>query len=383
MVSKITATIESVPIWGDENFDANVHENFLKLKELGPQLNKTVDEINETFENIDTYTKTATTKAGEAVQSASTANNAKQTATQQAEIATTKAGKAAQSASDALNYRNQAETFANQASASASSVNASNIVHRTGNENVGGIKNFLVSPIVPTPINNNEVSNKEYTDTKIVKVSSTDNAIVRFNGTTGEVQNSGVIIDDSGNITAGQTVSVLHTSFAGIQIISGNTSFGYVNFGDTDSVNIGQIAYMHSTDSFDFITNKSIKTKITSAGDLLLTSGTGALGYGAGAGGSVTQLTSKSTAVTLNKPTGVINMHNESLASDSTVNFIFNNSLLQAGDGILINNSGWGVYEIEARVVTNGYAAIYVKNTGVTQGQAIPIRYQIIKGSSF
>ncbi|MCG3706376.1 hypothetical protein L5F43_07750 [Aliarcobacter butzleri] len=92
MVSKITATIESVPIWGYDNFDANVHENFLKLKELGPQLNKTVDEINKTVEDIDTYTKTASNKAGEAAQSASTANSAKQTATQQAEIATTKAG---------------------------------------------------------------------------------------------------------------------------------------------------------------------------------------------------------------------------------------------------------------------------------------------------
>lgn len=315
MVSKITATIESVPIWGDENFDANVHENFLKLKELGPQLNKTVDEINETFENIDTYTKTAITKASEASASASDANKAKQTATQQAEIATTKAGEAAQSASDALNYRNQAETFANQASASASSVDASNIVHRTGNEDVGGIKNFLVSPIVPRPINNNEVSNKEYTDTKISKVSSADNAIVRFNGMTGEVQNSNIFIDDSGN--------------------------------------------------------------------LLSTSSTGALGYGAGAGGSVTQLTSKSTAVTLNKPTGLILMHNESLASDSTVYFIFNNSLLKTGDGILINNSSWGAYEIKARMVANGYATIYVKNTGTTQGQAVPIRYQIIKGSSY
>lgn len=35
-----------------------------------------------------------------------------------------------------------------------------------------------------------------------LNVASTDNAIVRFNGTTGEVQNSGVIIDDDNNINA-------------------------------------------------------------------------------------------------------------------------------------------------------------------------------------
>jgi hypothetical protein len=38
---------------------------------------------------------------------------------------------------------------------------------------------------------------------KVTKVTSTDNAIVRFNGTTGEVQNSGVVIDDSGNVGIG------------------------------------------------------------------------------------------------------------------------------------------------------------------------------------
>ncbi|MFW0714209.1 hypothetical protein, partial [Aliarcobacter butzleri] len=114
MVSNITAIIESVPIWGDDNFDANVHENFLKLKELGPQINKTVDDINKTFEDIDTYTKTASTKAGEAAQSASDANNAKQTATTQAEIATTKAGEAAQSASDANNAKQTATTQAGE-----------------------------------------------------------------------------------------------------------------------------------------------------------------------------------------------------------------------------------------------------------------------------
>jgi hypothetical protein len=39
-------------------------------------------------------------------------------------------------------------------------------------------------------------------DGKVTKVTSTDNAIVRFDGTTGDVQDSGVIIDDSNNLTA-------------------------------------------------------------------------------------------------------------------------------------------------------------------------------------
>lgn len=39
--------------------------------------------------------------------------------------------------------------------------------------------------------------------TKVTKVASTDNAIVRFNGVTGDVQNSLIMIDDAGNIGSG------------------------------------------------------------------------------------------------------------------------------------------------------------------------------------
>lgn len=224
MVSKITAIIESVPIWGDDNFDANVHENFLKLKELGPQLNKTVDEINKTFEDIDTYTKTATTKAGEAVQSASTANNAKQTATTQAEIATTKAGEASTSASQALNYRNQAETFANQASASASSVDANNIVHRTGDEGIAGVKTFSLSPIVPTPTANTQVANKLYVDTKQSK------SEISYNGNASNyipnTLSSGAIIEIGSNAN-GQYIA-----FADGTLICRNNSFNFTSNSD-------------------------------------------------------------------------------------------------------------------------------------------------------
>lgn len=45
------------------------------------------------------------------------------------------------------------------------------------------------------------------TANKVTKVTSTDNAIVRFNGTTGDVQNSSVVMDDSGNVGIGVTPS--------------------------------------------------------------------------------------------------------------------------------------------------------------------------------
>ncbi|MDY0192622.1 MAG: hypothetical protein RBR93_03760, partial [Aliarcobacter butzleri] len=85
----------------------------------------------------------ASTKAGEAAQSASDANSAKQTATQQAELASTKAGEAAQSASDANSAKQtatqQAEIASTKAGQAAQSANTANNIK---NEMIAIIESF-------------------------------------------------------------------------------------------------------------------------------------------------------------------------------------------------------------------------------------------------
>ena len=49
-------------------------------------------------------------------------------------------------------------------------------------------------------------------DSKVDKVSSTDNAIVRFDGTSGNIQNSGVTINDSNHLTAAKLITSGGTS---------------------------------------------------------------------------------------------------------------------------------------------------------------------------
>lgn len=55
-------------------------------------------------------------------------------------------------------------------------------------------------------------------DSKVTKVTSTDNAVVRFNGTTGDVQNSGVIIDDNNNVGIGVTPSAWSSGEKAIEL---------------------------------------------------------------------------------------------------------------------------------------------------------------------
>ena len=61
--------------------------------------------------------------------------------------------------------------------------------------------------------------------TKVGKVASTDNAVVRFDGTAGAVQNSGVTIDDNGNVGIGVTPSASWASGAKVIQLGASGSF--------------------------------------------------------------------------------------------------------------------------------------------------------------
>ena len=115
------------------------------------------------------------------------------------------------------------------------------------------------------------------------------------------------------------------------------------------------------------------------------TSATAGVGYAAGAGGAVTQATSKSTGVTLNKVTGAITLHNASLADATTVTFTVTNSAVAANDVVLaIHKSGGtaGAYHIDAHSTAAGSFAISVRNrSGGSLGEAIVIQFAVIKGA--
>lgn len=111
------------------------------------------------------------------------------------------------------------------------------------------------------------------------------------------------------------------------------------------------------------------------------------IGYGPGAGGTVTQATSKSTSVTLNKPCGRITTHNADLAAGARVIFYLYNSLIGRYDivNVAISNIGLvapDAYEVIARP-ESGLAVITIKNIdGTTYNENIGILFQISKGAT-
>lgn len=130
-------------------------------------------------------------------------------------------------------------------------------------------------------------------------------------------------------------------------------------------------------------TLSQVQAEISTGGNLV-TNPAGAIGYGVGAGGTVTQLTSKSTAVTLNKPTGTIIMNGAALAGGASVTFTLNNSLLSSQDTIIVTKRGGTSlnYNIDCG---NDPSAAYITITNRSGGslsEAIGLNFTIINGAN-
>lgn len=224
------------------------------------------------------------------------------------------------------------------------------------NVQIGGVLNVEGEVFIPSGATLSGV---------VEKVTSTDNAIVRFDGTDGKVQNSGVVIDDNGNVGIGTSISTYgKLNVQGKVVVncsSGETlSTRGLSF-HVDGVKFGNLA-------------------VDDYANLLYVGG--GLGYGIGAGGTVTQLTSKSTAVTFNKPTGQVIMNNAALAAGASTQFQLTNSLITSSDVININAYNNLNYRVESVYTTNGAAGIRVTNiTASALSEALILTYTILKGA--
>ena len=110
---------------------------------------------------------------------------------------------------------------------------------------------------------------------------------------------------------------------------------------------------------------------------------TGSLGYATGAGGTVTQATNKTTAVTLNKISGQITMNGAALAAAAEVAFTLTNSTIAATDVVIINVQSVGTagaYLVSVGAVAAGSCSITVSNASAgSLSQAIILNFAVIK----
>lgn len=230
-----------------------------------------------------------------------------------------------------------------------------NAVHKTGDETIAGVKTF----------SNNTKLNSDV----LINVST---------------QKGRVHIGDSG---------YQWTSYnLGINLVIDGARHNAIAFLDASSSK--PAAIYNNAGSLMFATNMPPLTdktsdptahlRIDTSGNVLVT-GSGGLGYGTGSGGTVTQLTSKSTSVTLNKPSGRITMNNAALAGGAEVSFKLYNSTISITDTVhvMVNSAsnGW-TYSVRSVGSLSGDISIYIKNEHYgSLSDSIDIYFAVIKGA--
>jgi hypothetical protein len=114
------------------------------------------------------------------------------------------------------------------------------------------------------------------------------------------------------------------------------------------------------------------------------------IGYTAAAQGTVTQLTDKSTGVTLNKSAGRITMNAAALAGSTAVSFVLTNNIISANDTMIVNissnttGSAAGAYTTYVSYLVAGSALITLRNltASTSYSEAVIINFSILHGAS-
>lgn len=123
-----------------------------------------------------------------------------------------------------------------------------------------------------------------------------------------------------------------------------------------------------------------------SIADLPVASDAKLSGYSSGAGGSVTQATSKSTQVVLHKPTGKITMHNGALLANTSVTFAILNNKVTNQSVVALSVTG-GISSTNNYIfqtyTSSGAIQVMVRNISVgSLSEAIEFMFVVIGGST-
>lgn len=189
----------------------------------------------------------------------------------------------------------------------------------------------------------------------------------------------------------GDEVTVWNTSATAALIYP--QSGGAINGGSTDaSVSVPQNqgtvftkvsatswrAVLTSSTSPSF-TSVTVSGAIVGGGAITSSSPTAGVGYATGAGGAVSQASSRTTGVTLNTATGAITLVSAA-GSATPATFTVTNSAVAATDVVIVNQkSGTDLYEIFVTNVGAGSFKITSFTTGGTTTETPVFNFAVIK----
>lgn len=191
--------------------------------------------------------------------------------------------------------------------------------------------------------------------------------------------------------TSVQAGSLLRVSDAGVIAFQNRANLispvdGVLAVQNNAGTDFSRLQFGGATSSFPALKRSTTELHVRLADDSGLAGlRAGSLGYPSGAGGTVTQATSKATGVTLNTVTGEITVNAAALAADTSVSFTVTNSAIAAGDMVLVQHVSGGTvgsYTVTA-VAAAGSASVTVRNiTGGALAEAIVVKFVVFKAAT-
>jgi hypothetical protein len=175
---------------------------------------------------------------------------------------------------------------------------------------------------------------------------------------------------------------------ANLQIVNSAYTQTILDLSDTGILNLGQVTAATSNVTGTLVVAGGAGIKGTIYGGAQILSATG-IGYptGQGAGGTVTQGTSRTTGVTLNALSGTITLFTTTLAAQTSQSFTFTNSYIAATDLVLVQHQSGGTLGGYTFAVTpaSGSASIAVRSTlatSTTPSEAPVLQFAVIKAAT-
>lgn len=233
----------------------------------------------------------------------------------------------------------------------------------------------------------------------VSKSGDTINGDLNFGGTarriTGDFSNATIASRTAFQTSTANGNTFVHAYPNGTAAASGviaTTNSDATNYSSTEVVATPQASILRSGQAgtgvtvpleLNIATTKCMRLDPT---NFAFTSVNGPIGYGTGAGGTVTQATSKTTAVTLNKPSGFITMNNAALAAGAVAAFSLNNSFIGAHDLVVVQPTGggiWNEYQAWVSYGATGLCLINVRNNSAdSRSDPIGITFAIYSGAT-
>ena len=207
--------------------------------------------------------------------------------------------------------------------------------------------------------------------------------------TTGNISASGYLVIQ--NITASSNISASgdiviqnitassNISASGYLVVQNITASSNISASGTGSFGFLALANI-STSGYLVAQNITASSNISASGTIKGQSilATSNMGYTTGAGGTVTQLTSRISSVTINRMCGSITLVS-GVGSSTFQTFNVSNSLVEETDVVVVSQkSGTDIYQVIVTNITNGEFSISCATTGITLESPV-INFAIIK----